>query len=216
MNTWRPDWLLRILLTWTSLTFILAWLPFVRCTFDGATYNWGFSWWGIDVGGSGISAHFLLLVVEVGLGVALIWLGYRGARKPFHWLLIAWHTAIFTSFTTISLLSPEEFRFRGDTAGVDFSLAWVGPVFTGGFLVASIYWVVRNLRKPDQRQCPPWSRWNTIWLACLIGLLPIQFMLFRFDDMNWNSDLVGVFITIGQWMLFGDAIRPRGKLEGSR
>ncbi len=158
MNAWRPDRLLRVLLTWTSLTFLLAWLPFVRCVMDGGTYTWGFGWGGLSVGGTGISAQNWLPVVEVALGVTLLWLGSRGARMPFHWLLLAWHTALFTSFTYYSLTSPEDFRFRGDTAGIDFSLAWVGPVFTGGFLVASIFWVARDLRKPGPRQVAPWTR----------------------------------------------------------
>ena len=124
MNTWRPDRLLRVLLTWTSLTFLIAWLPFVRCVMDGDSYTWGFGWWGFEAGGTGLSAQYWLPAIEVALGVTILWLGSRGAPMPFHWLLLAWHTALFTSFTYASVTNPEDFRFRGDTAGIDFSIAW--------------------------------------------------------------------------------------------
>ena len=121
MKTWRPDRLLRVLVTWTSITFLLAWLPFVRSAMDGGSYTWSIGWWGLSAGGSGLSAQYWLPVVQVALGVAVLGLGCRGARRPFHWLLIAWHTALFTSFTFLSLAHPDDFRFRGDTAGIDFS-----------------------------------------------------------------------------------------------
>ena len=210
MNTWRADRLLRVLLTWTSLTFLLAWLPFVRSAMDGGSYTWGMGWWGLSAGGTGVSGQYWVPVVEVALGVTILWLGCRGARVPFHWLLLAWHTALFSSFTYMSVTHPEDFRFQGDTAGIDFSLAWVGPALTGAFLAASIFWVVRDLRTAAPRQVAPWSRTNTIWLTTLIALLPVQFVLLRFGDPNGPTDLIGVVITIVQWMLLVDALKPRG------
>ncbi len=210
MNTWRADRLLRVLLTWTSLTFLLAWLPFVRSVMDGDSYTWGFGWWGFAAGGTGLSAQYWLPAVLVALGVTLLWFGSRGARMPFHLLLLAWHTALFTSFSYQSWANPDDFRFQGDTAGIDFSLAWVGPAVTGGFLAASIFWVVRELRNQDPRHIAPWSRANTIWLASLIALLPLQFVLLRFGVPNGKTDLIGVVITIVQWMLLADALKPRG------
>ncbi len=211
MNTWRADRLLRVLLAWTSLTFLLAWLPFVRAAMDGGSYTWSVGWWGLTTGGMGLSAQYWLLVVEVALGVTILWLGCRGARVPFHWLLLAWHTALFSSFTYNSVTSPEDFRFQGDTAGIDFSLAWVGPALAGGFLAASIFWVVRDLRNSTPRHVAPWSRANSIWLASLFALLPLQFVLLRFGVPNGKTDLIGVVITIFQWMLLTDALKQRGQ-----
>ena len=208
MNTWRADWLLRLLLGFTSLTFLVAWLPFVRCPMDGDSYTWSIGWWMFSVGGTGLSAHYWLLVVQVALGVAVLGLGSRGARLPFHWLLLAWHAALFTSFTYSSWTSPDAFVFRGDTAGIEFSLAWVGPVFTGAILAASIFWVVRDLRTPHVREVAPWCRTNTIWLGSLIALFPVQFGLLRFGDPGGTTDLIGVVIVTGQWMPSGPA--PHG------
>ncbi len=210
MNTWRADWLLRVLLTWTSLTFLIAWLPFVRSAMDGDTYTWGFGWWGFAAGGTGLTAQYWLPAVLVALGVTLLWFGSRGARTPFHWLLLAWHTALFTSFSYQSWANPDDFRFQGDTAGIDFSIAWVGPAITGAFLVASIFWVVRDLRKADRGQVPPWTRANTMGLGSLIALLPVQFVLLRFGPTSGSTDVIGVLITVFQWMLLPTALTPRG------
>jgi hypothetical protein len=180
---------------------------------DGDSYTWGLGWWGFEAGGTGLSAQYWLPVVEAALGVTILWLGSRGARPPFHWLLLAWHTALFTSFTYASVASPGDFRFQGDTAGIDFSLAWVGPLFTGGFLLGSVLWVVRDLRRRRSGQAAyqvaPWSRINTIWLGSLIALLPIQFVLLRFGPEPGTTDLIGVLLTIAQWMLLTTALEPR-------
>jgi hypothetical protein len=208
MSAWRADRLLRVLLGWTSLTFLLAWLPFVRSVMDGDSYTWGMVWWGMSFGGTGISAQYWLPAVEVALGVTILWLGARGARMPFPWLLLAWHAALFTNFTFLSATRPEDFRFRGDTAGIDFSLAWVGPVLTGVFLALSVFWVVRDVRRGRSRRVAPWNRANTIWLGSLVALLPIQLVLLRFDASG-VTDVVGVVTVIVQWMLLTTALRPR-------
>ncbi len=70
---------------------------------------------------------------------------------------------------------------------------------------------MRDLRNPSPRHVAPWSRANSIWLAGLIALLPLQFVLLRFGDANGKTDLIGVVITIFQWMLLTDALKPRGQ-----
>ncbi len=52
MDTWKPDRLLKLLLGWTTLTFLLSWLPMIRALFDGATYQWGFALFGIPLSGA--------------------------------------------------------------------------------------------------------------------------------------------------------------------
>ncbi len=208
-RSWRPDWLLRAILGWTALTFVLAWLPMIRCILDGASYSWQTTWWGMTVGGSGIGGAFVLLPVQVALGASLLWLGWRGARPPFHWLLLAWHAALCSSITAAAIIDPDAFRFRGDTAGIDISLTWVGPILTGGFLLAGIVWVVRDLRAGGRHVVAPWNRINTAWLCGLAALLPVQFVLLGTGAPHGTTDLVGVLLTIAQWMLLGHALKPR-------
>ncbi len=65
------------------------------------------------------------------------------------------------------------------------------------------------MREPGPRRVARWSRANTIWLGGLLALLPVQFVLLRFGSPSGTTDVVGVLITIMQWMLLTAALRPR-------
>ena len=111
--------------------------------------------------------------------------------------------ACYNSFT-----SPEDYRFKGDTLGVDVSLAWVGPVLFGGFALLSVLWVMRDLRTPHEKVVPKWSRANSVFLLIVLALLPIQFVLLRFGEQHGTRDQVGVLLTMAQWILINCALFP--------
>jgi glucan phosphoethanolaminetransferase (alkaline phosphatase superfamily) len=104
---------------------------------------------------------------------------------------------------------PDDYRFKGDTLGVDVSLAWVGPAFWLVLAALSILWVVRDRKNPQRDWTPSWNRTNTILLSLVILLLPIQFFLLRFgtptDDIR---DPLGVILTMFQWLLLNLAFVP--------
>lgn len=208
-RSWQPDRLLRLLLAWTSIVFLTAWLPFLRGAFDGPSYEWGTSYWGIPFRGSGVRGDYWLPALKTALAVAILWLGWRGARMPFHWLLLFWNLVLTTDAAYSAITRPDAFRFRGDTLGVDVSLAWIAPLLTGVFLLLGVLWVVRDLRRREHRVAPPWTRANTAWAATLLALLPIQFALLRFGPPNSTADKLGVVLTIVQWLLIGLALKPR-------
>ena len=195
------DRLLKLILVLTAFTMITVWLPLVRGLMDGETYQWGHSLFGIGFGGSGVDGYYWLLALEGVFSVALIYLGWRGARQPFHWLLLA-RNMLFAASAFYSAISfPEQYRFRGDTLGVDVSLAWVAPLFWGVLLLLSIIWVVRDLRRIEPRIVPPWNRTNTILLAITLSLIPLQFVLLRFGEPHGTTDKIGVILTMLQWVL---------------
>ena len=136
--SWKPDKLLKAILIWTVLTFVIVWLPLVRGLMDGDSYQWGYSFWGWQASSHGIRGDYWLVVLQAILGIVLLYLGWRGAKQPFHWLLLLWHFSLATQAIYNSVTSPEDYRFRGDTLGVDLSLAWVGPVLFGGFALLSL------------------------------------------------------------------------------
>ena len=205
---WKPDRLLRAILIWTAITLIIVWLPFVRGLMDGSTYQWGNSFFGKQFGGRGVYGDYWLLVIEAAFGILLLYLGWRGARPPFHWLLLFWQILMAAQACYNAFTSPEDYRFRGDTLGVDVSLAWVGPVFAGGFALLSILWVVRDLAARREKILPKWSRTNTIFLLIVLGLLPIQFVLLRFGEPHGPRDQVGVILTMTQWILISLTLFP--------
>ena len=205
---WKPDRILRAILIWTMITLILVWLPFVRGLMDGDSYRWGNIFWGMRIRGSGIRGDYWVLVLQVLFGLTLLYLGWRGARQPFHWLLLLWHVPQGVQAINEALSSPGDYRFRGDTLGVDVSLAWVGPLFFGGFALLSLFWVVRDLKKPHAKVELEWTVINRILLFIVLGLLPIQFVLLRFGEPDGPRDQVGVILTMAQWLLINFALFP--------
>ncbi len=87
---WKPDPLLRLILVGVAFTLLVIWLPFVRGLMDGETYQWGHSFFQWGYGGSGVGGAYWLIVLQAFFALALVYFGWRGARPPFHWLLLLW------------------------------------------------------------------------------------------------------------------------------
>lgn len=201
---WKPDRLLRALLAWTALTTLMFWLPFVRSFMDGSSYEWGL----FGFSGQGLEGDLWLPALGVALGLSIQWFGWRGARLPFHALLLLWTIPLGAGVTWQSIWGSEDFRLRGDTLKIDISLAPIAALLFGGFAVLAVFWVIRDLRSGRQRVAPAWSRTNRILGLALVSLVPIQFALLRFGSPVSPQDQIGVAITILQWLLFGVALRP--------
>ncbi len=125
---WKPDPILRVLLAWTALTTLTFWLPFVRSLMDGDTYEWGFA----GFSGHGLHGDLWLPLLGVTLALSIRWLGWRGARMPFHALLLLWVVPLGAGATWLSIKQADDFRFKGDTLGIDVSLVPVGILLFGG------------------------------------------------------------------------------------
>lgn len=205
---WRPDRLLKAILIWTMITMVIVWLPLIRGLMDGESYQWGSSFWGFQVGGQGVRGQYWLLLLQALFGITLLYLGWRGARHPFHWLLLLWHIPLGVQAIYDAISSPEDYRFRGDTLGVDVSLAWVGPLLFGGFALLTVLWVIRDLRKGRQKAAPEWGRANYVLLLIAVSLLPVQFLLLRFGEQHGPRDQVGVILTMLQWVLINLGLFP--------
>ena len=205
---WKPDRLLKAILIWTMLTLIIIWLPLVRGLMDGDNYQWGNSFFGRDLGGHGLHGDYWFLLLQASFGLVVLYLGWRGAQQPFHWLLLLWHISLGLQAVYNSLTFPEEYRFKGDTLGVDVSLAWVGPLFFGGFALLSVLWVVRDLKSRREKAAPEWNRVNWVLLLIAVGFLPIQFVLLRFGEQHGPRDQAGVLLTMLQWVLINLAFFP--------
>lgn len=80
---WKPDRLLRSILIWTAITFIIVWLPFVRGLMDGNTYEWGNYFFGMQFGGRGVHGDYWLLVIQAVFGILLLYLVGAERGHPF-------------------------------------------------------------------------------------------------------------------------------------
>ena len=210
---WKPDRLLRLILALTMFTMLTFWLPTVRGLLDGDTYGWGWTLWGMHFGGRGLRGDYWVLPLVAAFGVALLYTGWRGARPPFHWMLLLWNVPAAVEATYNAVRFPEEYRFRGDTMGIDVSLAWVGPLVFGAIALASLVWVARDLRRRERREAPPWTGRNTALLIATVSLLPLQLFLLRSGEPHGTTDKIGVVLTMLQWLLLNLSFvpwRPRG------
>ena len=205
---WQPSWRLRLLLSWTSVTFVAGWLPFVRGPFDGATYEWGTSYFGRAFGGAGAGGDYWLAAVKVGFALLLLVLGWRGARTPFPQLIVGWQAFGLADALHEAITSEDPLRIRGDTLGMDVSLAWVAPTLYAAALVLAIVWFRRERANRLERD-PGWPRANWAWLAALAALLPLQFLLLQGGGPGSGRDQIGVVLTIAQWFLLPLALRVR-------
>jgi hypothetical protein len=124
MHAWRPSGILRALLIWSAVTFILFWLPAVRGIMDGPTSEWahlfGFS-------GAGVSGDYWFPVLGSALAIGFLALGYRGARMPFPALLLGWHGLLAAGAIWASLSFPQSFRFLSGQLSVRFTSLCAGP-----------------------------------------------------------------------------------------
>lgn len=184
-----------------SLTTIIFWLPLIRGAFDGSTYTWGVS----GFGGRGTGGDYWLPVIGTVLGLAVLAAGWRGIRWAFG-AIGTWSTVLLVGVLVRAVSHPEEFRFRGDTLGIEVSLAWLGPVLLAGMLAASLV-AARQAPRTPPSTARPWDRRNRVWLALLGGLLPVQFLLLRSGAPGSGRDQLGVVLTIGQWFLVGRIFR---------
>jgi hypothetical protein len=215
-ETWRPSLLLRILLWWTSIIFVTAWLPLIRCVFDGPTYEWGTSYFGYSFSGAGLAGDLWLPIAKTSLGLAILALGWRGARAAFGYLLVGWQAFGLADALHLALTRPDAFRFRGDTLGIDISLSWLAPALYALALVLAVTWLVRER---DNGTAAPveWTSLNYRGLAALGAFLPVQFVLLRYGPVHGLTDQIGVVLTILQWFLIPVAIqRPSSAVAHER
>ena len=201
---YQPDRLLRALLTWTSLTTLVFWLPTVRGAFDGCSYEWGL----VDFGGAGLSGDYWFPVLGAVFACWLVTRGWRGARPPFPWLFTAWHVALAVVVAASAIALRDDMTFQGDTLGVSIPLQWVGPAVFGAAACAALYWVRRDRRSPARRVVAPLGSVNRSLTAVLLGLLPVLFFLLRFGEPSGLTDQIGVIIAGGFWFFLPRALNP--------
>jgi hypothetical protein len=195
------DPLLRLVMWWTALVAgVLVWLPLVRGATQGAAYQWVLA---DGIGARGVGGDYWLLVLAAPLVFTVLYLGWRGARLPFHALLLVLHVPLAAAVAYAASTHPEAFRFEGATIGVSFSLAQIGPVLFGTFAMLSIVWVARDLKAGRSRALASWTwtRATRIRLMLVVALLPVEVALFRTGGIQSTGNVIGVALVFWQWFM---------------
>lgn len=128
---WHEDRLLVVILAWTTiLSSWLWWVP-IRCMIEGAPFEWANEFGQGRLMGKGMGGDFLVLLLLSCLFISIVYLGWRGAQAPFKPMLLLWTTVNLATTMIIVLDDPAQYRFRGDTMGVDINMAWFMPGLKG-------------------------------------------------------------------------------------
>lgn len=209
---WKPNRKLKLLLFFTALTMLPFWLPAIRGAFDGVSYQWN----SFGFEGEGIDGDYWFVLSGSVFALFIQFLGWRGARFPVHILMSGWFLFLAYGAIYLALDSPESLRFRGDTLGIDVSLAWIGPILFCSTATAAVWWSWNDLRDKSKLPIISWNIRNTYRLAGFVLLLPIQFWLLRAGEPHGFTDQIGVVITILQWLLIGIALKPLETVEKAK
>jgi hypothetical protein len=201
---WKPDKLLHVILIYVIFSGFTYWLPTIRGLFDGPSYSWS-GWMGI--GGTGVGGQYWFLLMLTALMTTAVFFGWRGIHKPFRWLLLIWFILLVIESGSW-FFSTETVQLKGDTLGIELSLGKIIFPFDILFWSLSCLWLIRNIRSNHPHQSPSWTRLNRNLLLMFFCLLPLQFIFLRFFDHNKIFDQMGVFLTIGQWILLNLSFYP--------
>lgn len=201
---------LKTLLFFLAFVLIFTWLPIVRGILDGPSYQWGTSYFDHFFSGKGLGADSWLLFLKLGFGGAILWLGYRGPRRPFHWLVLAWLAVGAADILHGVVTNPEGMVFRGDTLGIELNVGYAAAAVYLGMLALGLFWVARDLKLGPAWPKAAWTRRNKALAVTAVAALPVQFVLLRFGEPHGLSDQIGVILTMAQWAVINAALYPWG------
>lgn len=208
MEAWKPDRILKVLVGWITYLFLFSWLPLIRVVFDGASYSWGTTHFGVFFYAVGVQAGAWLLVFKSGLLGTLIYGALRGANSWFRWLLVAWSAVLTADVIHGAISNPDGFDFHGETLGVHLNLGVPVVAVVVGFSLLAVYWAYRDPKRSPGHRSPPWAPRNKRLLTLFFLLLPIQFLLLRFGEPHGTTDAIGVLLTMAQCVLLPFALYP--------
>jgi hypothetical protein len=197
----RPDIVVRSALAWFTWTTVIFWLPTVRGAFDGASYEWGL----FGLGGTGLGGDYWFPLLSACMALVIRRGAWRGRRWAFA-AIVGWSVLLVGAVVSAVASDPEGFRLRGDTLGLDLSLAWFAPIVFGAGAVVCAAALSRRWRAAAAVEA--WGARNRRWLALLAAALPVQFALLRPGSPGSLQDQAGVILTIAQWLLVSRAFRP--------
>lgn len=194
------------LLLGISAAFLLNWLPFVRGPLDGVTYEWGQTFFGHTLSGSGTGGDYPFVAGMVVLGLTLLFSGWRGGGPVFQGLALIWSGVMLADSLYGRFVLGQDVTFNGDTLGVSTSVTDIFMAAYGLMFVLALAWTIGGRPRP----VAPWGVANTALVATAVLLAPLQFALLSTGQGRELSDQYGVLITIAQWLLICVAFAPFG------
>lgn len=202
-----------VLVPWTVVTGIFAWLPLVRIMGRPDGYTWRV----LGLRGAGTEGPFWVFIVATGYVVGMLWTLVRGPRTLSYALVVGWHLLVTGIVIAGTLQGGAAATIQGQGLGWEIPL-WVLTVpFLIGVAVA-VLWAVADGRSGLTPVAGAWTPRNTRRLGISLALLVSALLLFRAGtNYDWVT-AAAIVATILHWIAlvraFGDV--PAFRQESGR
>jgi hypothetical protein len=189
----------RGLLLITCLSMMGTWLPLLRGLFDGPSYRWGNTLFGMSFSGNGIDGDYYFVVVNAVVGFLLLYTFYHTHKRVlFYTLLALWYITVVGNVCW-TIFAGEGLYFHGDTLGVHLNLGYVVLPMVA-LLTVWVTWLVAT--DPRYGKVYTWKMKNNRWLIVVLAMLPVQFFLLRTGEPHGLTDKIGVVMALSQLVIF--------------
>ncbi len=177
----------------TAASLWVVWLPLTRTLTGGGSYQWGVDFFNEMYRGAGLEGDYLFLILQLILGVSLIYMGFRNPRAPFPALLVIWHGLNFANDLYRPLIAGQRNIFYGDTGGVAYDWTLLSPIITGLMFLLACAWALRESVRPEAGAARAgWSSLNGVFAIGFVAYLLAVTVLERTGEAHGLTDLIVV------------------------
>tara|TARA_R110001583_G_scaffold110917_3_gene259990 strand:+ start:485 stop:1135 length:651 start_codon:yes stop_codon:yes gene_type:complete len=206
------NYLFNSLLIFSGITFMLVWLPLLRCLFDGKSYSWGQDYFGLSFSSSGVESDYFVLILFLLFFILFFYSFYWiKNRVIFYALLILWWIHTFGNLL-FGLIKDGDSTFQGDTLDVNISISMILIPLSILALSLIVAIILKDRKKAEVSI--PWNKKNTTKALFILGPLPLQAIMYATGEPHGLTDEISVIITILQSFLIPIIFFPsKAKME---
>lgn len=202
----KSNKLFNSLMIFSGITFMLVLLPLLRCLFDGNTYSWGQSYFGTSFNSTGIEQDYFILIPFLILYLLYFYSFYWVKKRVIFYVMLAWFWIFNFGNLIFDIVKNGDTMFHGDTLNVHISISSIIIPLSIIFLIWIIAIIIKDAKMKDVSI--PWSKRNNRKAILILGVLPLQAILYATGEPHGLTDEVSVIITIVQSFLFGIIFIP--------
>jgi len=209
----KSNGLFNSLMIFSGITFMLVLLPLQRCLFDGNSYSWGQQYFGFSFNSTGIEPGYFILIPFLILFLLYFYSFYWIKNRIIFYGMLGWFWVHNFGNLLFDIIKNGDSMFHGDTLNVHISISMIVIPLSVLFLFLIILIIYKD-RKLDNVEIA-WSKRNNLKALFILGVLPIQALLYATGEPHGLTDEISVIITISQSFLFGIIFIPREQSKSS-
>lgn len=198
-----PRRLFGLVMFWTALTSIFAWLPLVRIIGRPDGYSWSI----LGVSGSGREGPYWMFILLTIYVIAMLFTAFRGPRWAFYPMLGLWHLTVTGVVIASLILGGSQATWQGQ--GLHFEIPmWILVAPFALFTSMIFLWIFLDRRADSQPERVKWTRTNTWWLIASLAVLAVAIALFRAGtNYDWIT-AAAIVTTILHWSMLIRSFEP--------